>query len=434
MKIYGISNTTKNNTVTYKPRQTNNLILNDYRLRNLSSDTITFSAKIPAITTPTVEDLVNRTRAVDILRFNVLRLAKYKIPCPVCGHIMLDVDSFNRFESKVLKTTDPGRLIKYIGEYKQYLHPIESKIFSMMKSLHHDYPDMTLLEMLKKKLPKAETAIVHEQSQIFTNIGLMSRDLPDAERIAVQDLINETYARILDPQETSRFSRRIFINKLKNIFVPEWKRTQKTDEIPALYSLDALKIIEEATKLPMAYNNEKAFIVKYAKRNYKDANPDQKLALRMLSNSVATIEHIKPQKRNGGTSPNNISLECACDNNRRGHDSIIEQVAENPQMITNFPRYIKKLCEVHNNGKVEKAYIKQQNKAYKDASYGILNADEEITRLHWERPKRLRLKSGYTPTIEERRANKKLKLKKKYAKAKIIKMNRKNRNNRAKRR
>ena len=68
---------------------------------DISCDTVYFSGKIPSIVTPTMEDLIKRTKASDILRFNILRLAQYRIPCPVCGHIMLDVNKFNEFESNL---------------------------------------------------------------------------------------------------------------------------------------------------------------------------------------------------------------------------------------------------------------------------------------------------------------------------------------------
>ena len=104
MKIFAI-NPLKFNIL--QPRQNIENNLADYSqnsasvLQPLKSDTVSFSGKIPSIVTPTMEDLVNRTKAVDVLRFNILRLAKFGIPCPCCGHIMLDVDKFNKFEEKV---------------------------------------------------------------------------------------------------------------------------------------------------------------------------------------------------------------------------------------------------------------------------------------------------------------------------------------------
>ena len=158
---------------------------------------------------------------------------------------------------------------------------------------------------------------------------------------------------------------------------------------------------------------EKHVIVKYAKRNYKGANPDQKIALRMLSNSLATIEHIRPQKLKGGNSPDNLALECACDNNRRNHSSIIEQILQNPAMMINYQRYMDRLSELHLQGVLEKAYITQTNKSYKDESGGLLKSDLPILKFCGNSTKGRKIKSGITPSLQERREHHKAKLKNK---------------------
>ena len=420
MKIFSLTSVNFNN-INPSANMTRQQIYNRenhplYTKATPTKDTVCFTAKIPSIVTPTMEDLVKRTKAVDVLRFNVLRLAKHDVPCPVCGHLMLDVDKFNEFEANVLSTTSPKEILDYIGQLKKYLHPnVEAKIYSMMREDLSYNPNMTLLDILKKRLPYSEKKIVYEQSKIFTKIEQLSRKLPGNKRTQVQDLINETYSRILDPGERSRFSRYIFLNKLKDIFVPENDRRQLRDIlVDWIYTPLENEIIHEATKLPMAYNNIDAFIVKYSKRNYAGANADQKIALRMLSNSLATVEHIKPQHMHGRTEPANLALECACDNNRRRDDSLIEQISENPQMLFNYRRYIKRLCELHFKNIVEKSYITQQNKTYYRESYGLLKADTSCLSQRPLKQKR-REKSGITPPLQERRAarHEKLKAKKK---------------------
>ena len=410
----------------------------------LQKDTVSFSAKPPSIMAPTMEDLINRTKAVDILRYNILRLAKYDVPCPVCGRIMLDVDKFNKFEQKVMDTTNPTKILEYVEELKKYLHPVEVKIFEMMKLDNLKNPKMTLHDMLKIRLPESESKIVACQSQILGNIGIYSHNLPKEERINVLNLINETFARIIDSRETSRFSRKIFLKKLKNIFIPEhlranlklkfigefesmYKKTEYyTKENLAeyvnsklsyvmqnwIYTPEQEKIIEEAVKLPKAYNNIDAFIVKYAKRDYKRDNPDQKIALRMLSNSLATVEHIKPQSKRGETKPSNLSLECACDNNGRNDDSLIEQISENPLMPFSYRRYMKRLCQLYLDNIVEKSYITQQNKTYRDESYGYLNANLKVLSKPREKAPKIDEDMGRTPTKAQRRAARKIKFRK----------------------
>ena len=453
MKIFQITGLNFNNSNNrQKVAETKSLAANTFtpQMRPmLNRDTVSFTAKkIPSIMAPTMEDLINKTKASDILRFNILRLAKYDIPCPVCGHIMLDLDKYNAFEEKIMSTTDPTKILKYIGELEKYLHPIEAKIFDMMKTDNLKNPKETLHDMLKSRLADSESKIVALQTQILGNIGLFSHNLKTKERKEVQNLLNETFARIIDPRETSRFSRKIFLTKIKNIFIPEhlranlklkfieefdsmYKGTEyyteenKADYINKqlaytienwIYTSEQDKIIEEAVKMPKAYNNIDAFIVKYAKRDYKRANPDQKIALRMLSNSLATVEHIKAQNSRGETKPGNLSLECACDNNRRNSDNIIEQISENPLMPFNYKKYMKRLCQLHLDNNVEKSFITQQNKTYKEESYGFLDANLSILSKPRKKVSKIKEKMSGTPTKAERRAARKLKLKAKKTK------------------
>lgn len=405
MKVFAINPLQFNKTKLRSNFENNQYDYSQNRLSVLNcrqQDTVSFNGKIPSLVTPTMEDLINKTKAVDVLRSNILRLAKYKIPCPCCGHIMLDIDKFNKFEDKVLQTTNPKELLALIDGLKQYLHPVESRIFTMMKRLSNEHPDMTLHEMLRGKLKKSEKKLIFEQSKTLVSLGLMSRKLPEDKGKAVKLLISETYNRLFDQRETSRFSRKIFITKLEDIL-----KDSDNDKLKS-------EFIGCAAKLPTAYNNPDAFIVKYAKRNYKGANPDQKIALRMLSNSLATTEHIKPRKKGGDISPENLALECACCNNKRNHDSLLEQILQNPGMILNYKNYMKRLSELHQQKILEKSYITRTNKTYNEGSNGLLNAEEVMKELSIPKQKqRKNEKSGITPTLEERRAARKEKLKNK---------------------
>lgn len=415
MKIFSLASINFNNKqqAVKNDRQPNytEVSISLSRFKTLQQDTVTFSAKIPSICTPTMEDLVNRTKATDILRYNVLRLAEHGITCPVCGHLLFPISKHDKFERNIITSATPKDLLDAIAEHKKYLHPVERKIFSMMREDSARDSGLPIIEMLKRRLPMSEKRIIFIQSKIFNRLEELSRNLPNEERIQVSDLINETYERILDPRETSRFSRYIFINKLKNVFVPEEFRKHFKGVLSNWIYTDLQDcIIEEAVRLPMAYNDIDAFIVKYAKRNYKGANPDNKISLRMLDNPLVSVEHIKAQKKRGETEPKNLALECAACNNRKRDESVIEQITENPQMIVNYPRYIKRLCELHHQGIVEKSYIRGQHETFQRESFGILSAD--LSSIEGpSKVKSKKVRTDKTPTKEERRAARKAKLK-----------------------
>lgn len=419
MKIFSLNSINFNKPRTQNPQNSQSSYndLPPLKLNTpLQKDTVSFSAKIPSITTPTVEDIINRVRGTDFLRHNILRIGEHDIPCPVCGNTMFPDSKYNKFEEAILNTTNSKELLNIIAEHKKYLHPVEKKIFSMMREDISRYPELTLHDMLKRRLPVAEKRIIFEQSKIFNRIEELSRNLPKESRAEVNDLINETYERILDPCERSRFSRQTFLDKLKSIFVPENIRKHYKGILPGwIYTNLQDKIIEEAIKLPTASNSVEAFIVKYSKKDYENSNPNQKIALRILSDSHITLEHIKAKSKRGETAPRNLSMECAGCNNRRKNSSIIEQITENPQMILNYPLYIRRLCDLHHLGVVEKFYIREQHQTYVEESFGILSADlssiEGPTRI----PKR-RQNNDTTLTKAERRALRKSKIKEKQKK------------------
>ncbi len=401
MRIFAVNPIQFNNSKRVQKGNWGNFESKTLPSLNCPKDTVSFQGKIPSLVTPTMEDLVNRTKAVDILRYNILRLAKHKVPCPCCGHIMLDIDTYKAFESDIQQTTNPQDILIKIGKLKEYLHPVEMSIYKMMKAKSFEHPDMSLHEMLKEKLPRSEKKLIFQQSKILVSLGVMSKKLPSGEGNIVSELIGETFQRLFDTRSTSRFSRKVFLKKLEDIL-------KNTDNVKLKN-----KIISAAAELPTAYNNTDSFIVKYAKRDYKGKNPDQKIACRMLANSLATVEHIRPQKKGGAMAPENLALECACDNNRRNHDSVIEQVLENPTMIINYRLYMDRLSELHLAGKLEKAYITQTNKSYAEASDGLLFSDLSLLKNNSQlgvKPTRT-LKDGRTPTKSERREIRKQHLK-----------------------
>ena len=176
----------------------------------LTKDTCCFTGKIPSLTTPTMEDLIKKTKASDIVRSNILRLARYKIPCPCCGHIMLDLDRYNKFEQRVMSTTNPKTLLKFISELGQYLHPVEAKVLDMMKSVLHNNPDMTLQDILRSKLKHSEKKLIMQQSKTFVALGILSRKLPNniAEEVKASSTkpMTESLTSVKHQDSAERFS------------------------------------------------------------------------------------------------------------------------------------------------------------------------------------------------------------------------------------
>ncbi len=184
--------------------------------------------------------------------------------------------------------------IKALKDYKNQMFPIEKEIFSILETLSKKHPDLTLQELLKLKYPKAEQILIKKQSNILNKINLMIRTLPRKEYIETRKVIQNSFDKIFepDPIPEERFSRKIFLNELKNLKISNAKLKSK--------------IIKTAKKLPQSSDSINAFIVKYSqpyKLRYQYETEEyiritrdsEEIGLRLLEPSVGTDDHIHPQ-------------------------------------------------------------------------------------------------------------------------------------------
>lgn len=405
------------------------------RLNEHPCDTVTFTAQIP-YKGITMDRLVEKTVSTDLSRHKILSLAdRYNIPCPVCGKLLYGVAKSKAFEKRVEKSYNTAELLEAIRPDKKYLHNVEKQVYEMFLAEHAKSPKKSLINILREKLHAAEPYLIQKQSAIFLQIQYLNKECPTKHSKDIQDLIFDSYSRIFDPRKTSRFSRKVFLDKLSHIL---------TDADDIVFKVNMLAI---ASKLPTSSNDLGAFIVKYAKRNYKNSDPNRKIALRMLHNSLVTEEHSIARSKGGEDIPANIALECACDNNAKGSNDILTQVFENPDMIVNYPKYVEKMYELHEKIGISKSFILGNYKIYNEESGGLLNIPQKLKELllegtndNFEPPLDLPIveearkalikvqepqlsfhktkssnteKSGITPTKAERRAARKEKLKQK---------------------
>ena len=122
----------------------------------------------------------------------------------------------------------------------------------------------------------------------------MSRNLTKTDYLKIRNLAQISFDKILaqDPLPEERFRRKDFIYALRDLDITNEKIKQA--------------MLNKAEKLPQSSNSINAFIVKYSQpykfkynengRIIKTARDSEDLALRLLSPSIATDEHIYPQK------------------------------------------------------------------------------------------------------------------------------------------
>ena len=306
----------------------------------------------------------------DLPKREILEYAKYNLPCPCCGFLMMHPKLFDKISSVI--TDVPQDSINLLQHFQNYMHPVERQIFNMIVGVNKKHPNMDFYDILNKKLPTAEKALVLKQTSILSEISLIARDnLPEGEFNNFLKIIDQAYKKILiksNDKKTS-FGQKKFILELEEFF----KKISMSD---SAIQEDALanvkqKMLNCAYNLPTSYNSIEAFIVKYSKSKYNHKS----IAMRLLSGSEATIEHIRPENCGGKTEYSNLILECAMDNHKRHHDDLSQQVSENPQMLSSIQKHFNKLINLSRQRKVDKSYISEIAMTYYKLSSGLIDVD-----------------------------------------------------------
>ena len=267
--------------------------------------------------------------------------------------------------SHILKCKSP-QAIKILEKYESRMHSVEKEVFLILKEQSKIHPDWDLKEILQDLKPKYEKPLVVTQFGIFKLIEKASENINPELKKQVKQLIDDE--KKLINEGNNEFRRKRFVNRFEHIF--EGTKNSATKE----------HLIRNAKKLPTAYEDKNAFIVKYASRS------PEEIGIRLLSYSMRTIEHVKPQNREGENHLFNYIPECMRCNSFRQDRPMRQQLEEYPEMFSNAQNLMDKLIDAANNNLISKWYIiKIQNRIYNE-SEKTLKLD--ISRLHMDKKMR----------------------------------------------
>lgn len=392
-----------------------------YRVPVLSADCVNFTGnkKTPK---PEYPFKIHYTRPFDdakaglitpseLPKREILEYSKYMLPCPCCGDLMMPPQLMDKIRASI--SGNASDTITLLKNFKNYMHPVEKQIYTILESSNKKHPNLDFHEILRKKYQRAERQLVLQQTAILSDIGLYGRDRLCEEHFnELSKIIEKTYQNILTKNNSKTFSRKTFIGELEAFAEKIISHSSEPKYKTNPYKNFLNKILETAYTLPTSYNSVHAFIVKYAKDKYTHRN----IAERILSGSEATIEHALPQCLGGKTKFSNLINECARDNHARRHDDVIQQIREYPQMPLNMQKHFDKLINLSKQGKVDKSYITEIAMTYYKLSKGLIDIDVSGLWKHEKKVKEkntkyLNVNNGTTPTKAERREARKLKIK-----------------------
>ncbi len=250
-----------------------------------------------------------------------------RFKCAYTGLPMISKSKAKTIYEKLEKRPNAQSAINLLQHLQGYMHEIESIVFDIFKASSHknkrDFQDI-LLELAPKSLERLKL----RQFDVLNSTNKLLPTLSEPVREQVIAVRNEA----LTKMENGTFGRKEPLEKIKAI------KAKGRDLV------QIIKIYRKWYGLPASSNDLDAFIVSYSKR------PHLQIAKRLISSAVASVEHVKPHSRGGGSSLSNLVLVSAQFNNSRSSMPLWEYIMLNPQIdfAANLQNYMNEVIkEIH---------------------------------------------------------------------------------------
>lgn len=255
-----------------------------------------------------------------------------KFRCAYSGREMISKSKFKEICKKLDKRPNAQSAYNLLQHLQKYMHNIEGIIFDIIGEASHknkrNFQDI-LLELAPESLQRLEI----RQIEILHSTDKILSKLSEKTALQVLDIRDEALAKM----GLGTFGRQEPLKKLREI------QADKKD----LYLID--KIYKKWYELPTSARDIDAFIVQYSKHTHSQ------ISKRLISSAVATIEHIKPQSKNGSSGLGNLILVSAQYNNSRSSMPLCDYMKLNPDLpiAENLQKYIDTVIKEVQNSKSE---------------------------------------------------------------------------------
>ena len=310
-----------------------------------------------------------RPEDVPASRAPLEKLYKYHLTCLCCGREMIEPEEIQKLANSGVLRCNAPEAIEILNKYEGNMHSVEKEVFGILKEKAKKYPDLNFQQILTLIKDEHEKPLIATQFGIFKMIEKASENINPELKKEIKELIEEEKQLILEGN--NQFRRKRFVNKFEQIL--SGRKNSATKE----------HLIRLANKLPTAYEDKNAFIVKYSTK------PADAIGIRLLSYSMCTIEHVRPKNpktTNGENHLFNYIPECMRCNSFRQDRPMIQQLEEHPEMFFNAQRLMNRLVDFANRGKLSKWYIVKIQDRVKQESEGLL--DLNIDSLNMSRKMR----------------------------------------------
>ena len=242
-----------------------------------------------------------------------------RLKCAYSGREMIAPQVAKNVYQSLKKRPNAQSAINLLIHYQQYMHDVESIIFDIFKETPYkgkkDFQDI-----LNEHKADALVRLEEKQLAIINSVDKYIEKMSDPIAQQVRKIQENAKKHI----QEKTFNRKSPLRAIKEI------RAKDKD-------LDAvIRVYQTWYKLPTSSKDLDAFIVKYSKE------PHENIAKRLISTSVATIEHVQPSSRAGSDSLSNFILVSAEFNNNRHSMPLSEYIMLNDEIDIkkNLQRYI----------------------------------------------------------------------------------------------
>ena len=262
-------------------------------------------------------------------------LKKYpEIACGSCGKHMVTSDDIEEIGFDIQGTTGK-KLISVLDKYKGLYRPLEEEIVQDIKYIATRNKNLKIDEIVQCMNKVYINELRQEQRGILAQLKEIAGKANSRDKKIIERFVTTSENLIYLESEDKFFKRKTFIRKLEEIAAGI-----KNQEV-------AKEMVELAHKLPASSDSRGAFFAKYSRRS------EREIAQRLITPSLVTVEHIKPQSLGGADDTSNYILECGSCNSRRGNMPYIEWFKRMPEMPENLQKYIKVASKVIEREKIE---------------------------------------------------------------------------------
>lgn len=247
-----------------------------------------------------------------------------KLCCAYSRREMISPYAVRGIYSKLAKRPNAQSAINLLVHYEDYMHDIEAMIFDLFKdSSHKGKKDFQAI--LTEHKPEALERLKSKQIAILNGANDIIETMSEPVAAQVKAIRDDALQRI----ENGSFGRKAPLELIKKIKASGGDLAK------------VIKVYQTWYKTPSSSKDIDAFIVKYSKE------PHEVIARRLISPSVATVEHIQPSSRGGDDDLSNFLLVSARFNNDRDTMPLDEYIMLNPEydITHNLQRYMDDIIE-----------------------------------------------------------------------------------------